>query len=246
MKPIIALTPEAITLPANHVRRGAFCGASYSEAIAAAGGLPIILPLTREPAILRQLLSHCHGLLLTGGADVSHKFYAPRMPTRQRATIQGVDEIRDEMEIYLTRLALRNDLPVFGICRGIQVMNVALGGTLLPDMPGRRHSKPIALKHALRWEKSSKMRATLRAPALLVNTTHHQALDKVAPGLRVVARAKDGVIEAIEHDSARFFWGVQFHPERLVKVAPQFLRLFKAFVAASSQRPALRLRLHAV
>ena len=235
VKPVIALTPEAKTLPANHARRGAYCGVSYTDAVAAAGGLPVILPLTRDPALLRQLLSHCQGLLLTGGADVSHQFYAPHLPARQRATIHGVDEVRDAMEIYLTRLALRNDLPVFGVCRGIQVMNVALGGTLVPDLPGHDHPQADGLFHTLQWEPTSQMLATLGPQAGAVNTSHHQALDRVAPSLVVTARAEDGTIEAVEHKTARFFWGVQFHPERLVKVAPKFLRLFQALVAASSR-----------
>ena len=242
MKPVIALTPEAITLPANHARYGGFCGVSYTAAVAAAGGLPVVLPLTRDPRLLRQLLSRCQGLLLTGGGDVSHKFYAPRLPARQRATLQGVDEIRDAMEIHLTRTALRQDLPVFGICRGIQVMNVALGGTLVPDLPGHRHSKADGLIQPLQWEPASQIQAALGARVAPVNSSHHQALAEVAPRLRVTARAADGVIEAVEHTSARFFWGVQFHPERLVKVAPQFLRLFAALVAASSRPPALRLQ----
>ena len=242
VKPLIALTPEAKTLPANHAQRGAYCGVSYTDAVAAAGGLPVILPLTRNPVQLRQILSRCQGLLLTGGADVSHKFYAPRMSAHRRATIRGVDEVRDEMEICLTRAALRQDLPVFGICRGIQVMNVALGGTLVPDIPGHQNPQADGLIHALHWEKSSAMRATLGPQPGPVNTSHHQVLDQVALGLAITARADDGVIEAVEHTAARFFWGVQFHPERLVKVAPQFSRLFQAFVAASSQPPARRLQ----
>ena len=235
VKPVIALTPEAISLPANHAKRGAFCGEAYSDAVVKAGGVPVILPLTCDLSLLRQLWQHCDGLLLTGGADVSHKFYAPRMPSRQRAAIQGVDEVRDEMEIWLTRAALRDNRPVLGICRGIQVMNVALGGTLLTDIPNHRHPQADGLIHRLHWEQSSKIRAALGTPAVAVNTTHHQALDKVAPGLRVTARAEDGIAEAVEHTAARFCWGVQFHPERLVKVAPQHRQLFKAFVAASSR-----------
>ena len=246
VKPLIALTPEAKTLPANHAQRGAYCGVSYTDAVAAAGGLPLILPLTRNPALLRQILSRCQGLLLTGGADVSHKFYAPRMSARHRATIRGVDEVRDEMEISLTRAALRQDIPVFGICRGIQVMNVALGGSLVPHLSGHQNPQSDGLIHALHWEKSSAMRVTLGARSGPVNTSHHQALDQVAAGLAVTARTDDGVVEAVEHVAARFFWGVQFHPERLIKVAPQFLRLFQAFVAASSQPPARRRRSPAV
>lgn len=234
MKPLIALTPEALTLPANHAKSGAFCGGSYSDAIAQAGGVPVILPLTRDPARLRHLWQHCAGLLLTGGADVSHKFYAPRMPATQRATIQGVDEVRDAMEIWLTRAAVRDNRPVLGICRGIQVMNVALGGTLVPDIPNHRHPQADGLIHTLRWEPASKIRAALGTPVAPVNTSHHQALDRVARGLRVTARAEDGGIEAVEHTTARFFWGVQFHPERLVEVAPQYRRLFQALVTASA------------
>ena len=235
MKPVIALTMKEITTPQNHARRGTVCGEVYSDAVAKAGGVPMILPLTRNLSLLRQLWQHCDGLLLTGGADVSHKFYAPRMPARQRAAIQGVDEVRDEMEIWLTRAALRDGVPVLGICRGIQVMNVALGGTLLTDIPNHRHPQADGLIHRLQWEQSSRILAELGTPVMPVNTTHHQALDKVAPGLRVMARAEDGIIEAVEHKTAQFFWGVQFHPERLVKAAPQHRRLFKALVAASSR-----------
>ena len=237
MKPLIALTSEAVTLSA---KRGAFCQSAYSEAIAGAGGIPVILPLTHKPAILREFLHRCDGLLLTGGADVSHKFYAPRMPVWQRALIRGVDEVRDEMEIFLTQAALRREIPVLGICRGIQVMNVALGGTLAPDVPRHRHPQPDILLHKLRWESASKIRAVIGESA--VNSSHHQALDKVAPKLRVTAWAEDGIIESVEHTTAQFFWGVQFHPERLLKVAPQIRRLFTTFCAASSRQAALRSR----
>ena len=226
MRPLIALTSEAIHLPARQSPRGAYCGVAYSEAIEMAGGVPFILPLTREPAILRQLLDQCAGLLLIGGGDVSHKFYAPRMMARQRATFRSVDEIRDEMEIFLTHEALRRELPVLGICRGMQVMNVALGGTLVPDLPGHRRDHPV------RWDATSQIFTAVGAPATPVNSSHHQALDRVADELRVTAWAPDRVIEAVEHRSGKFFCGVQFHPERLLQSAPRFRRLFAALVRA--------------
>ena len=230
MQPTIGITPEVRQSP-----RGAVCAAAYSDAVVKAGGVPVILPLTRDPALLRQLWQRCDGLLLTGGGDVSHKFYAPRLPARQRALIQGVDEVRDEMEIWLTRAAVRDAVPVLGICRGIQIMNVALGGTLFPDIPGHRHPQTDGLIHPLQWAAASKIRTVIGTPITSVNTTHHQALAKIAPGLRVTARAADGTIEAVEHTTARFFWGVQFHPERLVEVVPQYRRLFAAFVAAAKK-----------
>ena len=120
MKPIIAITPEAITLPSREDGRGAFCGVSYSEAIELAGGVPLILPLTRDTEILDALVRSCGGLLLTGGGDVNPKWYAPDLPAAVRQTISGVDDVRDEMEFHLLRDAAQRDRPVLGICRGIQ------------------------------------------------------------------------------------------------------------------------------
>jgi len=231
MKPVIAVTPEAIRLPSRQDGRGAFCGVSYSQAIELAGGIPVILPLTADRSILDHFVKNCAGLLLTGGGDVSFRFYSPR----RRAKIDGVDELRDEMEIHLVRAALKRDWPVLGICRGIQVMNVALGGTLIPHLAGHRNPKPDALCQTLSWEADSQMRRLLGPAAGKVNTSHHQALDVVARPLRVVARAGDGVIEAVEHPAVRFFWGVQFHPERLIHVAPRFRRLFRALVSSATR-----------
>src|SRR5437763_1035177 len=124
VKPVIALAPEAITLPSRRDGRGAFCGVSYSEAIRLAGGIPMILPLTNDRAVLDHFLSNCQGLLLTGGGDVNPRRYGGKPHPK----IFGVDDVRDEMEIYLVRKAQKRDLPVLGICRGIQLMNVAFGG----------------------------------------------------------------------------------------------------------------------
>ena len=231
MKPVIAITPEAITLPSRVDGRGSFCHTSYSEAIEQAGGVPLIVPLTRDKKVLDHFLETCDGWLLTGGGDVCAKFYAPNMPAASRKQISGADAVRDEMEIYLLRRLARRDQPTLGICRGIQVMNVAFGGTLVPHLDGPRCSKPEALAHSIEWMKNGRLKRALDAcPA--VNTTHHQAVDRVARGFDVTARAPDGVIEALEKPGARFFCAVQFHPERLVKVAPEFLKLFREFVRA--------------
>ncbi len=223
MKPVIAITPEAITLKSRRDGRGAFCGVSYSEAVELAGGIPLILPLTNDERVLDHFLESCDSLLLTGGGDVNPRRYGGKSHPK----IFGVDDVRDEMEIYLLKRALKQDTPLLGICRGIQIMNVAFGGTLIPHLTGHSNPKPDALAHRLEWDSPKLLPVCER-----VNTSHHQAVDRVADGFEVVARAPDGVVEAMELPGKRFFCAVQFHPERLVKARPEFLRLFRALVRA--------------
>jgi putative glutamine amidotransferase len=234
MKPVIAITPEAITLRSRMDGRGSFCGVSYSEAIELGGGVPLVVPLTRDKALLDHFIETCDGWLLTGGGDVTTKFYATRMSAALRKKVSGTDEVRDEMEIYVLRRLRERDQPVFGICRGIQVLNVAFGGTLVPHLTGHRSPQPDAFAHKIEWTKEARLHRMMEGFDR-VNTSHHQAVDRVAKGFEVVARAPDGTIEAMEKTEARFCCGVQFHPERLVKKAPQFQKLFREFVKACGE-----------
>jgi putative glutamine amidotransferase len=235
MKPVIAIPPEAITLKSRVDGRGSFCGVSYSQAVERAGGIPLILPLTNNKKLLSFFLKHCNGLLLIGGGDVNPSRYGRRLRPAERKTLRGVDDVRDEMEIFLCRQAFKRGRPVLGICRGIQIMNVAFGGTLVPHTTGHRNRKPDAWAHEIKWVGAGRLKRALNA-CHTVNSSHHQAIDRVAKGFQVVARAPDGGIEAIEKPEARFFCAVQFHPERLVNVAPEFQQLFREFVKASRRR----------
>jgi len=180
-------------------------------------------------------LGLCHGLLLSGGGDVAEIRYKTPLTTRDRRSLVGVDSLRDEMEFYLVRKAVASNLPVLGICRGVQVMNIAFGGTLFPDIPNHKNHKPEALAHRIQWLQHGALWRALEGYER-VNTSHHQAIAKPAKGFHVVAKAPDGIVEAIEMSGRDFVCGVQFHPERLIRVVPQFLRLFKVFVAHARNR----------
>lgn len=227
MKPVIGITPEAITI-GRQDGAGLFLGHAYTRAIERAGGIPVILPLTTDPAVIEHFLTTCHGFLLSGGGDMTETSgaYAAPLPATILATLSGLDATRDAMELALARAAVQRDRPLLGICRGIQTLNVALGGTLHADVPGHRHADPFALAHPVTWEIDGDW-------PVRVNTTHHQALDRVASVLRVTARADDGIIEAVALPGARYCIGVQFHPERLWDKEPRCRQFFTDLVKSS-------------
>jgi putative glutamine amidotransferase len=214
--------------------------ASYVRAVEKAGGLPLIFA-PGLPGDASQLLDHVRGLLLTGGSDVDPALYSEaRQPTLKRVIPE-----RDAFEIALCHEALRRDLPVLAICRGQQVLNVALGGTLYQDIASQ---VPGAIEHVgqgARWETAheaellpgTRLRAILGNQTLAVNSFHHQAVKQVAEGLVVSARSPvDGVIEGIESCHHGFLLGVQWHPEDFVGHSGVFEPLFGALVEACGAR----------
>lgn len=218
---------------------------AYVEAVEGAGGTAVPI----QPGAGTNALDRVDGLVLTGGLDVDPKEYGQ---VADPAMSVEVDAERDALELPLIREALRRDLPVLAICRGIQVLNVALGGTLIQDLDvertGRqawshqqRNSRPDAsfdaAIHDVNVAPASRLREIAGSARLGVNTFHHQAIDRVAPGLVVTATAVESdqseLIEAVEAPNCRWVLGVQWHPERMWRTAPAHRRLFTELVQAA-------------
>lgn len=208
---------------------------AYVAAAAGAGLLPVLLaPLPPEHAL--HVLQRLDGLILSGGEDVDPALYGAERHPNLRAT----NRERDEWEIALVHAAQRTGLPLLAICRGVQVLNVALGGTLVQDIPSQ---VPDALDHdrnrdhrahPIAIEPGSRL-AEIVGCAIEVNTSHHQSAAELGEGLRVVAQAPDGVVEALEWPGDWWAVGVQWHPETLQHTAESWDRdIFHAFAAAAS------------
>jgi putative glutamine amidotransferase len=218
---------------------------SYVRAIIAAGGAPLLIPLSNDLEAVRALYDLCQGILLPGGEDVDPAEYGEE-PHPQ---LGEVDKQRDLVELTLARWCRADRKPLFGICRGIQVINVAFGGSLYQDIPSQytteldhRYNTHLRkydiLGHTINVQVDSWLGEHLGVPEVLSNTMHHQAIKDLAPGLRVVASAEDGIIEAVEGDGPGFVAAVQCHPEHLFAEAePRWARTFRAFVELCQQRP---------
>ena len=210
----------------------------YLEGIREAGGLPFVFPFTSKEEELRQLLALCEGVLFTGGQDVSPGLY-------QEAPLEGLIEgceKRDEMEGMVLSLCMEEDKPILGICRGIQFINVAMGGTLYQDLPlqhpsevDHRQSPPYDLPiHEVRIAAGTPLKDCLGREIIGVNSCHHQAVKDLAPGLKEMATSPDGLVEAVYRPESRFLWAVQWHPEFSHETDENSSKIFRAFVEACS------------
>jgi len=215
---------------------------AYTRAVLSAGGIPLIIPLELSPEGVEQLAGRLDGVLFTGGGDIDIVHFGGRHHPR----ISSVEPLRDQLEILLVQVAVARCLPFLGICRGIQVINVALGGTLYTDIssqfPGAvrhdffsPHFPRNHIAHEVHVDPGSALASILGSGQLMVNSLHHQGLERIAAGLRVSARAPDGVVEGVELSAHPFGLGVQWHPECLPDSLPD-RALFQAFVAAAAQR----------
>lgn len=207
----------------------------YLDGLRQAGGLPIIFPLSDDAAELTQLAGLCGGFLFTGGQDVSPDVYHERPHDLTESC-----PMRDAMERRILEYALAGDKPILGICRGIQFINAALGGSLYQDLPAQRpsatvHRQPPPYErpiHDVELIQGAPLAECLGVSRLGVNSLHHQAVKDLAPGLMPMAVAPDGVIEALYRPDSRFLWAVQWHPEFSFRADEAGRKIFRAFIAA--------------
>lgn len=230
MKPIIGVMPLW-----DDEKQSIWMLPGYIDGIQQAGGAPVIFPFSADEDELKQLAQMCDGFLFTGGHDVSPEMY-------REVPLEGLVSCckkRDTLEGIVFREAVGFNKPVLGICRGLQFINVALGGTLYQDIPTQHpsavehHQQPPyhIPSHEVAVVKGSPLHKCLETEKLSVNSCHHQALKALAPGLEVMATASDGIVEAVYMPKHRFLWAVQWHPEFSYQTEIS-RRIFSAFVEA--------------
>ena len=237
--PLIGIT-TSVTVDKTPER--AYVNGTYIRAVQAAGGIPVLLTPHFTPEVHAALWSRLDGLVLTGGGDIEPS----RFGEARHVTVDDVSPARDALELGLTLRAVKDEVPLFAICRGIQVLNVALGGTLVQDIPSEW---PNALTHSQKAPRdqpthtvkvmgeSTRLGRILDAGEVEVNSMHHQAIKRLGDGLREVAWAPDGIIEGVEMPGdERFVVGVQWHPEELVGRDQAARNLFDAIVDAARRR----------
>ncbi|MCH3986456.1 MAG: gamma-glutamyl-gamma-aminobutyrate hydrolase family protein [Lachnospiraceae bacterium] len=208
----------------------------YIDGLKAAGLDAVIFPMTEDEAEIRKLASLCDGFLLTGGQDVNPAMYGEAVLNDTVA----YNNTRDRMDSFVLRLAIESDKAVLGICRGIQLMNAALGGTLYQDLPAQHGSEidhhmasPYnRICHEVRILEGTPLYQLIGKGSIPVNSIHHQAIKDLAPGLGEMARSTDGLIEAVYKPDNRFVWGIQWHPEYWYKENPDCMKIFTAFAKA--------------
>ncbi len=221
----------------------------YTKAIQTAGGLSWVPPIDMTPQEIHECVRRSDGVLLTGGNDVATELYTPSLPDSLRTKTKGADHARDLMELELIKAVFDQRKPLLAICRGQQIVNVAFGGTLLVDIPTqlvgaldhKRMDRKDVLVHKVALATDSILARVTHKTVLMVNSAHHQAVDRVAKPFRISAVSPDGVIEGLElrpEDLGLlpYFLAVQFHPERLFDKHAEFLDMFRDFVEASHPR----------
>lgn len=247
------MQPPVILISGSTEKRGAELGdfslslsLNYPLAVQAAGGMPWVLPCIPSPSFIAKSLRRADGVLLTGGDDVQPKLYRrEELPAALKKTVETAPPERDLFELLLIDEVLRQRKPLLAICRGQQILNVALGGSLVVDIareiPGalnhRRLKERHQVVHEIKLTVGSLLAEIAGADRLGVNSTHHQAVANIAKPLRATAVSIDGIIEGLECDPSAghflpFLLAVQFHPERLFARHAEHLEIFRRFIGA--------------
>lgn len=234
-KPVIG-----ISAPLHPESGGYRINSDYADAVVAAGGIPVLFPAALPAGDAELLLSGIDGVLIPGGPDVDPLFYGEE-------PLQGLGLVirsNDAFEMHLLKSSRDAHIPILCVCRGVQVLNVTFGGTLIQDIPSQipgslRHMQlPVDRSepsHSVELVKGSCLCEVYGKETILTNSFHHQCIRDVAPGFSVTARAKDGVIEAIERREEQII-GVQWHPESMFRAHPEHLGLFRQLVSFASRK----------
>jgi len=249
--PVILVTPDIERKGKEFADLSMSLSANYLRAVLNSGGVPLTLPTTTAREVVAECVRRCDGVLLTGGDDIDPRLYTDwaRLREKVRRTVEVTPDggERDYRELLLIDETFRQHKPLLAICRGHQMLNIALGGTLIPNLPfpgpeglsHRRLDKRSDVVHEVQLTPDSLLAKITAARKLGVNSTHHQAVGRVAPPLRVVARSADGVVEGLElkagADGLPFLVSVQFHPERLADRFAEHAAIFTAFTQACAR-----------
>lgn len=223
-RPLIAIPGRRSDEAKGHRTPVVSGGRLYADAVHRAGGLPVVIPPTEDLELIRATVERCDGMVLLGGGDVSPAYYGQEVSAR----LFGVDEFIDAFEIAAVQHAVSLDLPVLAICRGHQILNVAMGGTLIQHLENYEVHRDTM--HEVELSPGSLVAEAMETTTPMTHSFHHQALDVVAPTLTVVGTYADGTVEAVQHTSASWVIGVQWHPEDTAEEDSANQNLFNALV----------------
>jgi putative glutamine amidotransferase len=229
-RPLIAIPGRRSDEAKGHRTPVVSGGRLYADAVQRAGGLPVVIPPTGDVHLIRATVERCDGMVLLGGGDVSPAQYGHEVTAR----LFGVDEFIDAFEIAAVQHAVALDLPVLAICRGHQILNVALGGTLIQHLENYEVHRDTM--HDVQLTQGSLVAEAMGTTQPMTHSFHHQAIDTAAPSLAVVGHSSDRTIEAVQHSTATWVIGVQWHPEDTAEEDPANQGLFNALVQRANRR----------
>lgn len=246
MKPLIGVSSNLVEDDNFFISQGlaargqnfAAVANDYTDAVFAAGGIPVIIPPTDDEEYLKEVLKRLDGIVLTGGNDLDPALFGERPSSKLGMVI----EVRDSSDLFIARYALEKQIPILGICRGLQIINVALGGKLIIDIPSEGYLDHTIVSiakykevHSVKLERNSKIYDAYGKEEIRVNSLHHQGIKELGNGLRCIGWSEDGICEAVELEGNQFVLGTQWHPEMMYSKNEVHLEVFKLFIKACKQ-----------